>query len=156
MRLLPGFLTLLLAVGLVSCSSDDPDSNAETARTEESAEAQDTPEETSATEAEVVDGVQMVTVTVNDMGYSPKRIAFQAGMPARIVFDQHGTTACAWDVKSEELDVPLTEIPEGEKTAVEFTPDTPGEFDFTCGMNMLRGSIVVREAGDQNSEPSSL
>jgi plastocyanin domain-containing protein len=27
---------------------------------------------------------------------------------------------------------------------VEFTPDRPGEFSFTCGMNMLRGKIIAQ------------
>ena len=27
---------------------------------------------------------------------------------------------------------------------VEFTPDQAGEYEFTCGMGMLRGKLVVR------------
>lgn len=27
---------------------------------------------------------------------------------------------------------------------VEFTPERPGEYEFTCGMGMLRGKVVVR------------
>ena len=33
------------------------------------------------------------------------------------------------------LNVPVT---------IEFTPDTPGEIAFACGMNMLRGTVVVQ------------
>jgi plastocyanin domain-containing protein len=29
---------------------------------------------------------------------------------------------------------------------VEFTPQKSGEFTFTCGMNMLRGKLVVEPA----------
>jgi plastocyanin domain-containing protein len=28
---------------------------------------------------------------------------------------------------------------------VEFTPQESGEFVFTCGMNMLRGKLVISE-----------
>jgi len=35
------------------------------------------------------------------------------------------------------------DLPAHETTPVEFTPDKPGEFTFTCGMNMLRGKLVV-------------
>jgi plastocyanin domain-containing protein len=36
------------------------------------------------------------------------------------------------------------ELPEGEQVPVEFTPQEPGEYEFTCGMGMLRGKVVVR------------
>ena len=36
-------------------------------------------------------------------------------------------------------------LPAHQKTAVEFTPKKPGIFEFTCGMSMLRGKIVVEE-----------
>jgi plastocyanin domain-containing protein len=37
-------------------------------------------------------------------------------------------------------------LPEGEKVAVVLLPEEPGEYDFTCGMGMLRGKLVVEEA----------
>ena len=36
------------------------------------------------------------------------------------------------------------ELPAFKTVPVEFTPDKPGEYTFTCGMNMLRGRLVVR------------
>ena len=36
------------------------------------------------------------------------------------------------------------ELPEGKQVPVEFTPEQPGEYEFTCGMGMLRGKLVVR------------
>ena len=32
-----------------------------------------------------------------------------------------------------------------QTTPVEFTPQKAGEFTFTCGMNMLRGKLIVEE-----------
>jgi plastocyanin domain-containing protein len=37
-------------------------------------------------------------------------------------------------------------LPPFETTPIEFTPDKPGEFTFTCGTNMLRGKLVVEPA----------
>jgi serine/threonine protein kinase len=34
-------------------------------------------------------------------------------------------------------------LPPFEKTAVEVTPVTAGTFEFTCGMGMLRGKLIV-------------
>jgi len=35
-------------------------------------------------------------------------------------------------------------LPPLQKTAVEFTPEQAGEYEFTCGMGMLRGKLIVR------------
>ena len=36
------------------------------------------------------------------------------------------------------------DLPAYKTTPVEFTPDKAGEFVFTCGMNMLRGKLIVQ------------
>jgi plastocyanin domain-containing protein len=38
------------------------------------------------------------------------------------------------------------DLPAYQTTSVEFTPDKSGEFVFTCGMNMLRGKLIVTPA----------
>ncbi len=35
------------------------------------------------------------------------------------------------------------DLPAFKTTSIDFTPDTSGEFTFTCGMNMMRGKLVV-------------
>ncbi|MBN9390903.1 MAG: cupredoxin domain-containing protein, partial [Chloroflexi bacterium] len=34
-------------------------------------------------------------------------------------------------------------LPEGETVPVEFLPDQPGEYEFTCQMGMFRGKLIV-------------
>jgi plastocyanin domain-containing protein len=92
---------------------------------------------------EMVDGVQVVRVTVADTGYTPSKIRLKQGVPARIIFDQHSDTECASHVKIPSMNVAETALPKGKQTAVEFTPGKNGEFTFTCGMDMMEGSIVV-------------
>lgn len=96
--------------------------------------------------AGMMDGIQVITVAVYDTGYSPASIGLKAGVPAKIIFDQHGTTPCAWDVKSPDLGIGLTKLPKMERTTIEFTPEKGGTYAFTCGMDMLRGSVIVRES----------
>lgn len=36
------------------------------------------------------------------------------------------------------------DLPLNEPVLVKFTPKKSGEFSFTCGMGMLRGSLIVR------------
>ena len=136
---------LLMGTMLLGACSGEND--AQEPVTEESAQEQ--PVEAAPAKpvmAGMMDGVQVINVAVYDTGYSPANIGFKAGVPARIIFDQHGTTPCAWDVKSPDLGIGLTELPKMKRTTVEFTPEKGGTYSFTCGMDMLRGSILVRES----------
>jgi len=38
----------------------------------------------------------------------------------------------------------VRDLPAYKTTPVEFTPDKPGEFTFACGMNMVRGKLIVQ------------
>jgi plastocyanin domain-containing protein len=75
--------------------------------------------------------------------YTPDVISVEHGKPVRLSFRREETAAC-----SERVLLPdfgrQAELPEGETVPVEFTPEQPGEYEFTCGMGMLRGKLVVR------------
>jgi plastocyanin domain-containing protein len=85
--------------------------------------------------------VPEVVITV-DGGYSPSVVQARAGVPLRLVFDRRDDSSC-----SEEIVMPAFGVrrflPSGERTIVEFTPPTAGRYPFTCGMGMLRGTVVV-------------
>ncbi|MEQ9398905.1 MAG: heavy metal translocating P-type ATPase [Longimicrobiales bacterium] len=84
------------------------------------------------------------TVTVRG-GYSPNVIRVRAGDPVRIAFDRVEASGCSAELVIPEFDI-RESLPSFGSAVVEFTPDRPGTYDFTCGMGMLRGSIVVDEA----------
>ena len=94
-----------------------------------------------ATRAKVGGGIQQALITISG-GYSPATVVVSAGRPVRLVFDRQEKSSC-----SEEIVIPAFGVkrflPAFEKTAVEFTPATPGTYDFTCGMGMLHGRVVV-------------
>lgn len=87
-------------------------------------------------------GVQEATILVKG-AYSPDVIVVEHGKPVRLMFDRQETAAC-----SERVIFPdfhrQAELPQGQPVPVEFTPERPGEYEFTCGMGMLRGKVVVR------------
>lgn len=93
------------------------------------------------TRAQVTAGIQELLVTVAG-GYSPATVVVRAGRPVRLVFDRQETNSC-----SEEIVLPAFGVrkflPPFAKTTIEFTPTTPGTFDFSCGMGMLHGRVVV-------------
>ena len=86
-------------------------------------------------------GVQEAVITVKG-GYDPSEVQVEAGRPVRLIFDRQETNPC-----SDELVIPEFRIhralPPHQRTAVEFTPGTPGTFDFKCGMGMLHGKLIV-------------
>jgi plastocyanin domain-containing protein len=88
-------------------------------------------------------GVQEVNVTVKG-GYAPDTIVVQQGRPVRLNFYRDETSACSEQVVFGDFGV-VRDLPAFRTTPVEFTPDKTGEFSFTCGMNMLRGRLIVTD-----------
>ncbi len=86
-------------------------------------------------------GPAEVVITV-DGGYSPAVVQVKQGERVRLVFDRKDTSSC-----SEEVVIPAFHVrqflPSGERTVIEIQPTEAGRFPFTCGMSMLRGSIIV-------------
>ncbi|MEW6251801.1 MAG: cupredoxin domain-containing protein [Planctomycetota bacterium] len=88
-------------------------------------------------------GVQQVRVTVKG-GYSPDVIAVRAGRPVRLEFYRDETASCSAQVRLPDFGI-VRDLPAFETTPIEFTPEKPGEYTFTCGMQMLRGKLIVEE-----------
>ncbi len=95
--------------------------------------------------AAVVAGEAEVKVTVKG-GYSPSRIRAQAGVPLRLLFDRQETGDCTSRVVMPDFGI-NQEIPAFATTAVTIRPERPGEYGFACGMNMVHGVVIVKEAG---------
>jgi cobalt-zinc-cadmium efflux system membrane fusion protein len=103
-----------------------------------------TPSRPSATGREDSDAkVQNVQIVVNEQGYEPATVTLRAGVPARLTFLRTTDKTCGTDVVFPSLDIKRA-LPLNEAVVVEFTPAKSGDIGFTCGMNMLHGSAVVR------------
>lgn len=86
-------------------------------------------------------GVQEINVTIKG-GYSPDVIAVKEGVPVRLNFYRDETSSCSEQILFGDFGI-ARNLPAFKTTPVEFTPDKAGEFTFTCGMNMLRGRLIV-------------
>ncbi|MBI3653971.1 MAG: cupredoxin domain-containing protein [Acidobacteria bacterium] len=86
-------------------------------------------------------GIQEVNVTVKG-GYSPDVLVVAEGKPVRVNFYRDETSTCSEQVIFGDFGI-ARHLPAFKTTAVEFTPNKSGEFIFTCGMNMLRGKLIV-------------
>ncbi|WP_317106500.1 cupredoxin domain-containing protein [Chroococcidiopsis sp. SAG 2025] len=100
-------------------------------------------------------GIQEVTVTV-DGGYEPSRVVAIAGQPVRLNFYRKDPSSCLEEVRFPDFHI-AQELPLNKVTPIEFTPDKPGKYEFTCGMNMFRGAIEVQGANSTIAvQPSSV
>ncbi len=97
-------------------------------------------------------GVQEVRVLVKG-GYTPDTIVVQAGKPVRLQFYRDETADCSERVVFERFGIDQ-QLPPFQTTAIEFTPDQPGEYPFRCGMNMLKGLLVVEPPGERRAASS--
>ena len=86
-------------------------------------------------------GSQELMVLVKG-GYSPDVIRVAAGTPVRLNFRREESAACTEMVVFPDFDRAV-QLPQGETVAVEFTPEEPGEYGFSCQMGMVRGRLVV-------------
>ena len=86
-------------------------------------------------------GVQEIRVTVKG-GYDPDVIVVKKGQPVRIDFYRDETASCSDRVVFGDFGI-ARDLPAYKTTPIEFTPDKSGEFTFTCGMNMMRGKLIV-------------
>lgn len=86
-------------------------------------------------------GIQEVNVTVRG-GYQPASIVAKAGRPLRLNFTRREASMCGEEVVLPEFGK-RAHLPEGQPVAIEITPDGPGVYEYTCGMNMYKGKIIV-------------
>ncbi|MGH9899544.1 MAG: cupredoxin domain-containing protein [Pyrinomonadaceae bacterium] len=86
-------------------------------------------------------GMQEIKITVKG-GYSPDVVVVRQGVPVRLDFYRDETASCSEQVIFGDFGI-ARDLPAFKTTAVEFTPDKSGEFIWTCGMNMLRGKLIV-------------
>lgn len=75
-------------------------------------------------------------------GYTPDTIVVQHGNPVRLSFRREESDSCSEMVVFGEFKK-SARLPEGEIVSVEFLPETPGEYEFSCQMGMLRGKLIV-------------
>jgi len=88
-----------------------------------------------------VGGVQEVQIIVKG-GYTPDVLVVKAGQPVRLNFLRQETASCSEMVLFPDFDR-SAKLPPGEVVPIEFTPETPGEYEFTCQMGMFRGKLIV-------------
>jgi plastocyanin domain-containing protein len=89
-------------------------------------------------------GTQRILVEVKG-GYAPAVIRVRAGAPVRLDFHRDETNPCTEEVVIPDFGI-RTYLPAHRTTPVSFTP-AAGTYEFTCGMGMVRGTIIAEQGG---------
>jgi plastocyanin domain-containing protein len=79
---------------------------------------------------------------VSSAGYEPARIPAKAGWPLKLAFFRVDAQNCGRLVKFPDLGIER-ELPPGKTVVIEVTPRKSGPLAFSCGMNMMKGELLV-------------
>jgi hypothetical protein len=94
------------------------------------------------------EGVQEVMLVVSRSGYTPLHFAVKAGIPVRLTFRQLGYVPggnelfVRWGARQETY---LILTSPTDKKVLDFTPQEPGEYRFSCPHDWYEGVMTVRE-----------
>ena len=77
-----------------------------------------------------------------DGGYKPEQISIPYGKTTKLIFHRKDSSSCLEEVVIADFKVRKF-LPLNEKTEIEINPTKKGEFDFSCGMGMFHGKLLV-------------
>jgi RND family efflux transporter MFP subunit len=82
-------------------------------------------------------------VRITASGFEPSALTLQAGRPTRITFKRTTNETCATEVVLPDYAIRKS-LPLNQPVTVEFVPKKDAAAGFACGMNMLKGTLVVQ------------
>ena len=85
-----------------------------------------------------------VKIKVDKNGFSPSSIEVEAGHKLNLVFNRADKDNCGNTVVFPKLKIRKT-LPVGKDVIVSITPTKAGNISFSCGMGMMKGSVVVTD-----------
>ena len=84
-----------------------------------------------------------IDITVKG-GYIPDVISIPKGKTMKLNFTREDPSSCLEEVVLGDFKI-RKYLPLNKKVEIEITPKQAGEFNFTCGMNMFHGKIIVTD-----------
>jgi sulfite exporter TauE/SafE/plastocyanin domain-containing protein/copper chaperone CopZ len=96
---------------------------------------------TNVSKAVLQDGVQVITMTANNNGYTPNAFYVQKGIPVKWVINGEQLNSCDNAIVAQSIMKSEKKIKKGENI-IEFTPGDK-DINFSCWMGMIRGVIKV-------------
>lgn len=76
-------------------------------------------------------------------GYEPQTAEVPKGITTKLVFNRTNPSSCLTKVRSTDLNFEQ-DLPLNEDVTISIAPDKAGEYDYSCGMGMFHGKVVVK------------
>ncbi|MBI2443141.1 MAG: cupredoxin domain-containing protein [Candidatus Levybacteria bacterium] len=89
-----------------------------------------------------VEAGNAITIQVSG-GYTPATIQLQKGKKTAISFHRTDPSSCLEEVIIADFKIRKF-LPLNERVDIELNPNKTGTFQFSCGMNMFHGKIIVK------------
>jgi uncharacterized protein len=93
--------------------------------------------------APVVDGVQMITLTVDWNGYHLDYTAVKEGIPVMITVNPVSLSGCSNPITIPMFNIEIDALT--DQLSAIFTPDTSGNIRIQCWMNMISTNLKVMD-----------
>lgn len=92
----------------------------------------------------IEDGKQIVTINVNNSGYTTDTTSLKIGVPVKLIIVSKNVQSCARSFVIPSLNISKL-LPSTGTEVIEFTPSELGILTFSCSMGMYTGSFNVVE-----------
>ncbi|MDT8718652.1 sulfite exporter TauE/SafE family protein [Clostridium sp. 19966] len=93
--------------------------------------------------AVIKDGIQTITMTANNNGYTPNAFYVQKGIPVKWIINGEQLNSCNDGLIVPSLNIDM-KLKKGENVVKEFTPGDK-DINFSCWMGMISGIIKVTD-----------
>jgi Cu+-exporting ATPase len=85
---------------------------------------------------------QNITVMLTRRGYEPSTIRLRKGVRTRLTFIRQTKDDCGERLLIPEYNI-NRQLPLNSGVTITLTPRKSGTFGFSCGMDMLHGTVIV-------------
>jgi plastocyanin domain-containing protein len=87
--------------------------------------------------------VKVINILLTEKGFEPDNVKLRVGQPTKLIFMRKVQRTCATEVLLTDYNI-KRDLPLNSPVAIEFTPKKTGTLSFSCGMNMIKGSLIVQ------------
>ena len=88
-------------------------------------------------------GVQEVQLTVTDAGFQPAEVTVAKDRPIRLTVTRKTNQTCATEIVFKEIEI-KKDLPLDQAVTIDLPPQPGGTLNYACGMDMIKGSLVVQ------------
>ena len=83
-----------------------------------------------------------VAIEITEKGFEPETLTVEKGKPMELAFSRKTDKTCATEIAIPSMKLKKA-LPLNKAVVVEITPEKD-DITFQCGMNMLKGKLVVK------------